>query len=33
MAPEKPAVSENGELPSDLPPQPIQRFVSILYSV
>ncbi|KAM6260355.1 TRAF3-interacting protein 1 isoform 3-T3 [Spheniscus humboldti] len=25
MAPEKPAVSENGELPSDLPPQPIQR--------
>ncbi|XP_075566813.1 TRAF3-interacting protein 1 isoform X1 [Pelecanus crispus] len=25
MAPEKPAVSENGEVPNDLPPQPIQR--------
>ncbi|XP_076198123.1 TRAF3-interacting protein 1 isoform X1 [Aptenodytes patagonicus] len=25
MAPKKPAVSENGEVPSDLPPQPIQR--------
>ncbi|XP_010290993.1 PREDICTED: TRAF3-interacting protein 1, partial [Phaethon lepturus] len=24
-APEKPAVSENGEIPNDLPPQPIQR--------
>ncbi|KAM6348215.1 TRAF3-interacting protein 1 isoform 1-T4 [Alca torda] len=25
VAPEKPAVSENGEVPNDLPPQPIQR--------
>lgn len=33
MAPEKHAVSENGEVPNDLPPQPIQRFVSMLYSV
>ncbi|KAM6421621.1 TRAF3-interacting protein 1 isoform 1-T1 [Rhynochetos jubatus] len=27
VAPEKPAVSENGEVPNDLPPQPIQRRV------
>ncbi|XP_059676400.1 TRAF3-interacting protein 1 isoform X1 [Gavia stellata] len=25
VAPEKPAISENGEVPNDLPPQPIQR--------
>ncbi|XP_064308258.1 TRAF3-interacting protein 1 isoform X2 [Phalacrocorax carbo] len=25
MAPEKPAVSENGEVPNDLPPRPIER--------
>ncbi|XP_009708929.1 PREDICTED: TRAF3-interacting protein 1, partial [Cariama cristata] len=25
VAPEKPALSENGEVPNDLPPQPIQR--------
>ncbi|NWH46282.1 MIPT3 protein, partial [Fregata magnificens] len=25
VSPEKPAVSENGEVPNDLPPQPIQR--------
>ncbi|XP_074452112.1 TRAF3-interacting protein 1 isoform X1 [Larus michahellis] len=25
VAPEKPAVSENGEVPNDLPPQPVQR--------
>ncbi|KAM6129407.1 TRAF3-interacting protein 1 [Pterocles gutturalis] len=27
VAPEKPAVSENGEVPNDLPPQPIQRHI------